>query len=512
VKVKRTKESRRVIPVFALWAASMFAAAGCRPTNDVPPLTYIEYRSGEFRRLEKIRQKKTEKIKGWLSDQRLLIEKDETVAQMGVFFKGIQGSVAGGLKKDFLRINHAVEFFFFYNLGAFYDLLFIDQNDRVFYSVKMEDDFQTSLFHGKYADTKLAKIIRHSPRKVSFVDFEYYGASDEPAAFYILPVNQNETCIGWIAFQLSINHLNKLLTERTGLGQTGEAYLVNKHQLMLTESRFINDDTVLSKKIDTEAVRVQKGSSGSKVIRDYRGVLVLSTFQTFNVGDVQWRILVEKDEDEVVTDYYKNHFEKIYPCLVQKVAKETEKHLTEITDFQGFVKTAKRVDVGELIKSSGGKSLVTSGVSTCTGVVAHMKDNGVSYMAHLSPVDVSYHFSKKEIIPLGDKATDLVSLMLRRILFFEIKPHQIRDLRFGIAAPHTKSLENIIHTLLNAGVLLPQIRVGISPAARSVTLFCNPNASSLMGHWQFESKQPRKMDFSHMPSLGDLVKDCVPAP
>lgn len=43
------------------------------------------------------------------------------------------------------------------------------------------------------------------------------------------------------------------------------------------------------------------------IIKDYRGVSVFSTFEQFDVFENSWIIIVEIDEDEVITNHYQKY-------------------------------------------------------------------------------------------------------------------------------------------------------------------------------------------------------------
>ena len=88
----------------------------------------------------------------------------------------------------------------------------------------------------------------------NFVEFEYYPPSNEAAAFFSVVLTDDEKHIGWVVLQCETNSLNAILQQKKGLGRTGEVYLVNKKKLMLSESRFMADSTILRQKVDTQAV------------------------------------------------------------------------------------------------------------------------------------------------------------------------------------------------------------------------------------------------------------------
>ena len=96
--------------------------------------------------------------------------------------------------------------------------------------------------------------------------------------------------------------INECITNREGMGKTGEVYIVNKDGYLITESRFLKD-TVLKQKVDTEPVRLfqQERKVMTGVYPDYRGVQVVGASmgddieQEFGLG---WVILAEMDTNE----------------------------------------------------------------------------------------------------------------------------------------------------------------------------------------------------------------------
>ena len=97
--------------------------------------------------------------------------------------------------------------------------------------------------------------------------------------------------------------LFKITTDRTGLGQTGEAYLVNKDGYMITPSRFI-EGVFLKQKIDLrdieEAISAEPPDTLLKeeveIIKDYRGVEVLSVHT--HIPEMGWHLIAEIDTQE----------------------------------------------------------------------------------------------------------------------------------------------------------------------------------------------------------------------
>ena len=92
--------------------------------------------------------------------------------------------------------------------------------------------------------------------------------------------------------------LGEITTDRIGLGNTGETYLVNSDGLMLTESRFI-DNAPLRQVVDTAPVRkiAEEGNEMVGIYPDYRGIPVVGA--SAHIPEYGWTLLVEIDKSEV---------------------------------------------------------------------------------------------------------------------------------------------------------------------------------------------------------------------
>ncbi|MFA7157709.1 MAG: PAS domain S-box protein [Kiritimatiellia bacterium] len=110
---------------------------------------------------------------------------------------------------------------------------------------------------------------------------------------------------GVIAARVKMDEINGICSDNTGLGSTGEIYIVNKYGFMITPSLFKRSGH-LKQKIDTENVRLARLHSGRRhvtetykqpsVFKDYRGVKVLGTHAY--IPSLQWIMLAEIDAGE----------------------------------------------------------------------------------------------------------------------------------------------------------------------------------------------------------------------
>ncbi|MGR3317548.1 MAG: methyl-accepting chemotaxis protein [Candidatus Anammoxibacter sp.] len=192
---------------------------------------------------------------------------------------------------------------------GYYDIFLVDSTSGdIVYSVFKELDFATSLINGPYAKTNFAEAFRKANAAadkdaVFLVDYERYTPSYEaPASFIASPIFREGEKIGVAIFQMPIDRLNAIMSERSGLGETGETYLVGKDLLMRSDSYLdpVNHTVAASfqnpekGKVDTESARAAvSGETDAKVIIDYNGNPALSAYTPVKVGDLTWGLLAE---------------------------------------------------------------------------------------------------------------------------------------------------------------------------------------------------------------------------
>jgi len=223
-------------------------------------------------------------------------------------------STRDGSRYDALHGEHHPVFRDFLDTYGYYDIFLVSSaTGRIVYSVFKELDFGTSLIDGPYAATGIGQAFQaalgaDSPDAVVFEDFATYLPSYRaPAGFVASPIEVDGQRTGVLIYQFPIDNLNAIMTARSGMGESGEAYLVGKDRLMRSDS-FLDPEhrsVVASFRnpedgtIDTEATRAAlAGTSGEAVIRDYNGNPVLSAYTPLEKDGLQWALMAEIDTAE----------------------------------------------------------------------------------------------------------------------------------------------------------------------------------------------------------------------
>jgi class 3 adenylate cyclase len=192
-------------------------------------------------------------------------------------------------RRDFLIQIQAFQELIGFSIG-FEDVKIIGNNGNVFFSLVGISDEDYS--QNEYFQRGL---------KESFVDFEPTESGKKMivvSPVYALDSKIGDEPIGVIISRMRTAAIDSILLNRSGLGETGEVYIVNEDYVMLSESRFF-ENAVFQQKADTVAVQkcFNQGEEHLGFYHDYRGVPIYGS--SYCAKDLGIVLLVEIDEGEV---------------------------------------------------------------------------------------------------------------------------------------------------------------------------------------------------------------------
>ncbi len=192
---------------------------------------------------------------------------------------------------------------------GYHDLLIIRaETGHVMFTVNKEKDSGTNLRYGPYKDTNLAQLWKRvlEGKTVVFEDFQAYAPSGGTQAFFIgapLLEEGSETVLGVLCLRVSNDQLNAIMQQRTGMGQTGDTWLIGKDASGKT--LFRNDSTVfkqytigsvLQAAYLDEAFRSRKAGQG--VYADEQAGEVMVAYSPLAVKGVNWIMVSRIAVDE----------------------------------------------------------------------------------------------------------------------------------------------------------------------------------------------------------------------
>ena len=223
---------------------------------------------------------------------------------------GIEGAIARKV------VGHQNFFEYYMAQYGYYDLFLINPEGEVFYTVAKEADYQSNLLNGPYKDSNLGELFRKVTQQENpaLVDFTPYAPSNgDPAAFIAKRIMNGNELLGVVALQIPLDPINAIMQTRSGMGETGESYLIGSDLLMRSDSYLDpKNHSVLASfknpktgKVNTEAARqVIAGKTAVETIIDYNGNPVVSAYAPLNIPGLNWAILAEIDVAEAFIPIY----------------------------------------------------------------------------------------------------------------------------------------------------------------------------------------------------------------
>ncbi|MHA7228411.1 methyl-accepting chemotaxis protein [Vibrio campbellii] len=251
-----------------------------------------------------------------LNEERLVALRDTKQARLDELFERYQNNTSAVAKVAATNIDQLFNGDFHRLLTDlnreldFYDIFIVDESGDVIYTVAREADYQTNLVSGAYSNSGLGDVYRaiRAGKQFAAVDFAPYAPSNgDPAAFLGVPLKvEGEQWM--VATQMSIDGINQLMNLRSGMGKSGETYLVGSDYRMRSDSfldpvgRTIQASfagTVENNGVDSDAVkRALAGESGVETIIDYNGNPVVSAYSPIDMYGHRWALLSEIDVAE----------------------------------------------------------------------------------------------------------------------------------------------------------------------------------------------------------------------
>ncbi len=200
-------------------------------------------------------------------------------------------------------------FKFYMEQYGYYDIFFMDiEHGDTSFTVTKESDFGE---RAEEVPSGLSDAWRIAAKegKVALSDTKRYPPSNNtPNQFVAAPIKKDGQVVGVVALQISLDAVNTIMGQRAGMGKSGETYLVGKDKLMRSDSFLdpINHTVAASfakpssGEVDTDASRsALAGKSNNKIVIDYNGNPVLSSYTPVTIGDITWALLAEIDVAEV---------------------------------------------------------------------------------------------------------------------------------------------------------------------------------------------------------------------
>ena len=182
--------------------------------------------------------------------------------------------------------------------GGIHELFVIDKTGKIVLS-----DIEENIGLDKSNDS----YFIYGKEKIYIKDAYYSKTIRKKIITISSPILDDKTdeFLGVVVMRMGLIELDKITTEKTGLGETGEVYIVNREKELISSSKFI-ENSILVQKVDTINSRnclrmvdsIHEGHKAVTSFLDYRGVKVFGTHSY--IPEMEWCVLAEIDGAEAL--------------------------------------------------------------------------------------------------------------------------------------------------------------------------------------------------------------------
>ncbi|MBA4319226.1 MAG: hypothetical protein C0412_12565 [Flavobacterium sp.] len=171
------------------------------------------------------------------------------------------------LKQDIKNINILLQERLLHQDGVF-EFFVLDLNGKVFTSTYPQQE-------GRFRNNEAYFI---NGQKITYFQNIYYDIlTNKTASIISTPIkNAKGETIGVLAGKLNLGTISELMAERSGLGETGETYLVSKYNTILSKI-YLNNEIGFTKAIYTDGIKDCLAGNNGKHYINYDGVPVIGT-------------------------------------------------------------------------------------------------------------------------------------------------------------------------------------------------------------------------------------------
>lgn len=137
--------------------------------------------------------------------------------------------------------------------------------------------------------------------KFQMIEGASFISTQHTILVYVIQIFDGNAISGYLFIEEDFSNVQRILLETTGMGSTGESYLVGNDLKMRSLSRFYPNQSPLSIEVRTEAAQnAFSGLNESGVLLDYRGVKVLSVYRKVDSLYLHWVLISEIDFEEAM--------------------------------------------------------------------------------------------------------------------------------------------------------------------------------------------------------------------
>ncbi|MBI5664641.1 MAG: HAMP domain-containing protein [Nitrospirae bacterium] len=252
-------------------------------------------KSSIFNRLEAVRDMKVAELDHWLEERTVDIRTIADDSGMRAL-EGTSQRDEGDIGRKAAIASEARSFLTKYleHYDDFYEIFIVDPDTKTIMISTIKDREGHRPVHAFHFEGALKS------GDLFIEDIHYSSTVNRPCMAISIPIFSREDRgrpIGVLVARFNLEaSLYKHLSNRTGMGETGETFIVNKDAVVVSNLRG-HGNSPLKVKIEGQAAEASRGEPGIAETSDYRGEKVLAAY-TY-IPQTRWGFIAKQDLKEV---------------------------------------------------------------------------------------------------------------------------------------------------------------------------------------------------------------------
>ena len=341
-------------------------------------------------------------------------------------------------------------------------LLLLDNDGRILFSLDPSFSTTQSILMGNLAGTELAVGWDRSRTLLQseLSGFETYGTNAQPLAFITSPVFDNERVIGVLAMGIGPERIWKMLSDLSGLGDTGEIVTgqrVGENVLVTIPLRFKLDSAFklkipIGEGMGSATQRAASGNRGYGNSTDYRGESVIAAW--CYLPSYRWGMNVKQDASEAFAMMYfqRNLIIGISLAIILGVIVTALIVARSISNpIRTAVRVAKQVAAGDLRADVGETSddetgALLNAIQTMTndlrGLIGRIQNSSVTLIDIASTMQHTSAEQQQVVAQYGSSTTQAVASVKQISATSQELSRTMNDVNAMAASTGTKAQES----------------------------------------------------------------------
>ena len=339
-------------------------------------------------------------------------------------------------------------------------LLLLDNTGRILFSLDPSFSTTQSILMGNLAGTELAVGWDRSRTLLQseLSAFETYGTNAQPLAFVTSPVFDNERVIGVLAMGIGPEQIWKILSDLSGLGDTGEIVTgqrVGESVLVTIPLRHVPDAAFKLKLPIGGLGATQKAASGNRGYGnavDYRDKDVIAAW--CYLPSYRWGMNVKQDTSEAfaMVNFQRNLIIGISLAIILGVIVTALIVARSISNpIRTAVRVAKQVAAGDLRADVGATSddetgALLNAIQTMTndlrGLIGRIQNSSVTLIDIASTMQHTSAEQQQVVAQYGSSTTQAVASVKQISATSQELARTMNDVNTMAASTGTKAQES----------------------------------------------------------------------